>query len=349
MSLAITIQGEALDLEATQSAELVLSSPMPFAPGETLPGSYSLPFEALLTPRNRRMLRFPEQLDGASPMATDLPALLSIAGNTQPALLSVQSADPRRAQIYLLFDALGSLKEVPLRELDLGGERVLSTAIAESAVDNYLSTDPAVRSDWVLFPVAGMPRGLDVVSLSPALDPVANRLDSVGRFASVGPAAVYPRIDYLLGRIAARIGYTLVNRWQVTPELRGLVLWNSRLLFEQELDFAQGNEPGVSDAENVWGKVFDLRHHVPGLDLRHVPQGDRQCLQPGHRPKPRRPHDHHTAGGVLAERRRSELERLRRCGLQRQHRGRRPPQHSLPRYRRQIRRARILRRAARDP
>jgi hypothetical protein len=165
--------------------------------------------------------------------------------------LSIRSCTSTQARITVVSNPLSALKVVPINELDLGGDREIGNQAAMLA-HALATTNQPLNYDYVFAPV-----------LNPAFcseftgDPRC-RFQNYYAGGAFQVAHAYPalmpfvRVEYLLSRIFAGLEYTFQNFFQITPELRRLLLYNNRSLWGKE-----GDGSSVNLAETI-----NLQNHV---------------------------------------------------------------------------------------
>ena len=231
--ISVIIEGRALELQAGQQVELILNSPFPLGGDpDVVPGSYSLPFDVPLTPTNRELLGWPNVIDSAQQLPAGVPVTVGVGSQRRQARLGVQRATARVAQCYVVVAGLEGMKDMRLRDLDLGGALTLTPEIALTAAQRFHDRDTP-SPGWVMFPTYGAPRAIRPGRVGQEYS-VVNAFSNV--FESRFAASPFVRVDYLLRRIVESAGYSMANAWQVSEELRGLVLVSNRLTFDQPAD-----------------------------------------------------------------------------------------------------------------
>lgn len=195
-----------------------------------VPGSFSFPTDLDLTRRNKVLLDNPHLVtnsrnfrswQGCWIHADGIPLFFGT--------LTITNADTKKARIKIVANPMESLRNVEMRELDLGGDRTIADLLAHAKATTL---DP-LNDDYVFAPVFN-PDYLE-----------AGSADARGRWqnfwnlstdefevAEAYPALTpFPRIDYLLERIFVGIPFKFTNRFQTTDEMRRLLAYSSTSLW----------------------------------------------------------------------------------------------------------------------
>jgi hypothetical protein len=221
-------------------------------------GGYSFPVDIPLDDINRGVFGHVDRLDRSGTFVKDeycevwAEGVLLHVGKA-----TVRTAGPRRATLFMIFEEIKALGETMLTALDLGGVRNIGAdeaaklALADDTLANPLDHDfifapifnPAYRQLWIDgFPTAQQAR-------------FQNFWDGAdGGFEHYAVCAITPfvRLDYLLRRIFADAGYTLDNQWQITDELKQLLIYNN-------YNINSHSAPAIAS----WDEEINLINHVP--------------------------------------------------------------------------------------
>lgn len=202
-----------------------------------LPGSFSFPFSLPLTPLNRSLLGFPDRIDRASALLTKLDIQVLADGKELfPGVLTVREVSSGQAgeiRVDIVVNPLSSIKQIPLNELDLGGDRNLvdSAGVLADAKD---TTTAPLDFDYVYFPIWNR----DFLEADFNGDPRSwfqNFYNVTTQEFTVDddhPILMpFVRLEYLLNQIFANVDYTFQNRFQITDELRSICLYNNRSIW----------------------------------------------------------------------------------------------------------------------
>lgn len=246
--IGLRYRGELLDLNPNASLSFELNN-LVFSSSNSnsLPGSFSFPFEMPATAHNRLLLDFPDRIDNASPFLITgavevlFNGVVLFSGN-----LKVTEASAERIKVYIVANPLANMKSVPLNQLDLGGDRYIgSTNVLAHAKLTALSP---LDYDYIFFPIYN--RDFLTGEITNGWARWQNYYWTSANSFTVDhdhPALMpFVRLDYLLSRIFAATEYNFDNRFQVTDELKQIVLYNNRSMFTPD---------GLEDNIN-------LRNHV---------------------------------------------------------------------------------------
>lgn len=221
--ISVKIAGQSLDLSTDTRLELEMQNTV-FASADlgSLPGSYSLPFSAPATPRNRQILGYTDRLDAAAPLPRDLDfeffyeSKMLFRGKAK-----VEKATPAAFELSAVSDTITFSKDLKLSDLDLGGDRIIGDWAAHMKdtarfPDNY---------DYVFFPVsqnktsAGNELFINIFFVAG------------GNFTTGGTSSIiapFTRIEYLLNRLFEGATYSFVNGWQRDTESKRIVMLATR-------------------------------------------------------------------------------------------------------------------------
>ena len=161
--------------------------------------------------------------------------------------LRLISASSQSVRASVIVNPLSTLKTVPLNTLDMGGDRTFASEAALLSHAKDTTTDP-LDYDYIFFPVYNLAfldhetsekqRWMNWYNAeTPAFEPST---DAPGFMPFV-------RLEYVLEQMFAEEAYTFVNAWQTTDELRNIVLYNHKSLFN----------------DGALETTFDLQSHVP--------------------------------------------------------------------------------------
>lgn len=226
---------------------------------DVLPGSFTFPFDLPLTGRLRRQLSWPEVITNARPWAS-IPECWIYVHNTPLfyGTLSVQQAGPAKVRVNIVSKPVGSLKETPVSEVDLGGARFLVPYASWMAYANAIAENPD-NYNFVFTPVFNREgNNMGLASGNPGFvgSLFVNRYDEntetfVEDCAALAP---FPKLSYVLQQIFAFASedYVFINEFQDSRELRRLYLFNNSDIRISE----DGNEP-------IFPLSIDLKNHVP--------------------------------------------------------------------------------------
>ena len=226
---------------------------------DLLPGSYTFPFDLPLTGRLRRQLGWPDVITNARPWAS-IPECWIYVHNTPLfyGTLSVQQAGPAKVRVNIVSKPVGSLKDTPVSNVDLGGNRSLVPYASWMAYANTIAANPD-NYDFLFTPVYnrdGNNMGLVSGDPSYAGSFFVNWYDEstesfVSDCAAISP---FPKLSYVLQQIFAFASqeYQFTNEFQDGRELRRLYLFNN-----SDIRISQNG------AAPIFPLAINLQNHVP--------------------------------------------------------------------------------------
>lgn len=259
--IGIIVNDELLELYGKTRLELTLRNPA-FVGGDIdkIAGSYSLPITIPLTPKNTRLLNFPNVVENTAGLVTDVPCQLMYAGLTIfNGLLSVRSAEQGKAKLYIVFDASIELKNTRLTDLPLD---VLSfNTIAEALSAAKASASAPLSYNYAFFPVLNEDyfSAEDLPEIEQGGDAWPRRyqnyydVDTQQFISSEYQRSAMPfvRLDHIIEKIATATNNAITNNWQTTDELKALYCYNNTNLYA----------PGSTS----WALDWELANHVPDI------------------------------------------------------------------------------------
>lgn len=206
-----------------------------------LPGSFSFPFTLPLTYHNRQLLGFPDRIDRASALLTKINIQVMADDGVElfPGILTVREVSTGAAgeiRVDIVVNPLSSIKQTPLNELDLGGDRDFADEAAVLADAKDTTTAP-LDYDYVYFPVWNR-AFLEA-------DYNGNPKSWFQNFYNVNTEAFsvdhdhpafmpFVRLEYLLNQIFTNLDYTFENAFQITDELKKIAVYNNRSIWTDE-------------------------------------------------------------------------------------------------------------------
>lgn len=206
-----------------------------------LPGSFAFPFTLPLTLKNRQMLGFPDRIDRASALLTqiNIQVLADDGVELFPGILTVRgvsSGASGEIRVDIVVNPLTAIKTTPLNELDLGGDRVFADEAAILADAKATTLDP-LDYDYIYFPIwnrAFLEADFNGIKSS-WFQNFFNVTTQEFSVADDHPAMMpFIRLDYLFDKIFANVDYTFENKFQITDELRKIVVYNNRSIWTSD-------------------------------------------------------------------------------------------------------------------
>jgi len=269
--ISVSIYGQELDLYQNTQIEYVLNNPA-FVGGDIskFNGTYSLPFTIPLTPRNRRILRYPDRVDNHTRMVRDEPCQVFFDRKPDFSGLAtvkspVKSQAKHQAKMYIVQDNFKSFKDNSLRDLPLGEYEFDSSestlAHAKQTAENHLAFTHA------FFPVRN-PRmtddfeDLEVISGVPHhyINYYDYMEENFMNHPSQRSAAPFVRLDHLINIIGQVSGKAIVNNFALDDELKSLYLYGDRNIYTNTND-------EEDSSEYTWPTFFDLSQQLPDIKV----------------------------------------------------------------------------------
>lgn len=161
-----------------------------------------------------------------------------------------------RASLFIIINEATELAAINLVDVDMGGLRSIGADPAARTAHALATATSPQDHDYIFAPLYNQ-RYFETAITPPTGDKTnwQNWYDTdAAAFVedeAVVPAAMpFVRLDYLLTRIFREQGYTLDNQWQITDELRQIVLYNNYSIFT---------------TEGRWAEEILLANHVPDV------------------------------------------------------------------------------------
>jgi len=261
--LGIKIRDTFLSLYANTSLTFEKNHPIGIITDalDTIQGGYSFPIDIPLDDINTSIIGHLDRLDVDSILLQDEYCEVWIEGLLlEIGKANVKQCGPRTASLFMVFNELKDLSDVHLAALDYEGVRTIGTdaasrtAYADDTVENPMDHDfifaPVYNPNYSPFWNEGYPA-----------QPQRNyqnfySSDNDG-FEEIPISGITPfiRLDYLLNRIFQYQGFTLDNQFQLTDELKLILLWNNYNI--------NTHYQAVPDVASAWDNTVDLKNHVP--------------------------------------------------------------------------------------
>lgn len=202
-----------------------------------LPGQFSFPTEAPLTPWNEVELDYPHLVTNAANWKKYEGVWVELYGVPMfYGTLSIRSANPKRVSFTIVANPLSALKQVPLNTLDLGGDRVFADeaavlthakATALAPLDYDYVFFPVFNPDFIAHPDYSKPKSY----YQNFYDPATGAFQVDHDYPALMPFA---RLEYVLQQIFSGQEFFFQNRFQIVDELRKICLYNNRSLWTSE-------------------------------------------------------------------------------------------------------------------
>lgn len=235
--IGLRYKGEYLDVDPGASLSWEMNNLL-FSSSDSskLPGSFSFPFTLPATARNRALLNYPDRIDNAAPFLIEETVTLHNNGLVLfSGILKVTEASVEQIKVYIVVNPLNAVKQTPLNELDLGGDR---TFLSEAGLKAHAlnTAENPLEYDYVFFPVwnraylnddTGDPRRW----FQNWFNSTTQAFEVEHEFPAMMP---FVRLEYVLQQIFAGTDYAFENRFQINDELRKLCLYNNKSLWTAE-------------------------------------------------------------------------------------------------------------------
>jgi hypothetical protein len=217
---------------------------------EVLPGSFTFPVDLPASDLNRRLLNNP-QLEANAYNFREYPDTSIYCHGVEifRGTLKILSANRQKIKVTVVSAPLSKLKNVPLNELDLGGDRSVGDTATTLAFARSTAENP-LDHDFCFFPVLNdrFLGGQDNEDYRRNMQNHFN-VDTLQFEVGHGSPNFMPfvRADYVISRIFAGLEFGFQNLFAIDDERRKIYLYNNRSLWTAK---------GVLDP-------IDLRNHVP--------------------------------------------------------------------------------------
>lgn len=239
-----------------------------------LPGSFSFPVELPASPMNRRLLNFPDLVTSVSLPQPIENVWIYAAG--QPiflGILTIRSASERRILVNIVANPMANTKNTPLNELNLGGDRSIGANDTARLAHFKATLETPENYDYIFCPIYnnfffGEEKASPYVWQN-RWDSAAQDLLLTGETIDPGggnptytlppPIMPMPKVSYIIQQIVetSADGWTLVNNFQSTSEMKRLVLLSIFSIWEAPN--TAGNEPRLPDTINLQQHVSNTR------------------------------------------------------------------------------------------
>lgn len=216
-----------------------------------LQGSYTIPIDIPIE-GNASLLGRIDRLDMNAVLMQDEYCEVWVDGLPfRTGKATIKGATHQRAKMFIVFNEVKELSDLPLSSVDLGGDRIIGSNPEERTNHAYDTASDPLNHDYIFTPILNPRFSLDPLSVFSEKSNFQNfwnhDTDSFYEGAS-GNATPFIRIDYLLARIFRELGYTLDNQFQTTDELKLLLLYNNFSIYING---------------TTWSETINLTNHVP--------------------------------------------------------------------------------------
>ena len=196
-----------------------------------IPGSFSFPVSLPLSGRNAMLLDHPQLVHNSRRFSSIEGVWVYAYGSPMfQGTLRIQEASASTVRVSVVVNPFESLKNLPLNELDLGGDRTITPATHFTDMRN-IALAP-LSHDYAYFPVHNpdflQEDTADQRRLFQNYYDIAAGFQAAHAYPAITP---FVRVDYVLRQIFAGTDYTFSNRFQITNELRRLYLYNNQSIW----------------------------------------------------------------------------------------------------------------------
>jgi hypothetical protein len=273
MAFAVKIYGTYLDLLPDAQLSFEKNTELWTTGDPTVQvGSYSFPFDLPLTETNRYLLRFPERIDAYTTPQEIGDAVIYIGEGLSIGLpvftgkLYVKQPSNKSVSVFIVVNGLGNKKELKISEVDMGVFN-LGVPVDLKAVMDYAADNP-LDGDFVFFPVQNksLYYALSEVDPETDLEDYTYYNETINRYMAtgaddwwwnhvtntkwVGNLMIVPflRLEFALQKVVQGLGYTIVNDWLTTDELKSICIFNNK---------------SINDVEFRYKEIIRYNEHLP--------------------------------------------------------------------------------------
>lgn len=243
----VKIDGQFLDLFSNTGFDFQLTSPAYFGgSSDVIQNSLVFSVKVPNTPRNAALLRHAHHASNAYPfLEKEYAELWADGGLFFAGDLTVTEAAKDYFSFRLLINAASALKTLLLKELDF--ETAVDMGNTPLAFAKNTALNP-LTYNFIFFPVFNkkFAEKENAANVEPAY--FQNYYDVINQnFTTESPVTPFLRLDYILRKTFEKIGFSVVNRFQTTDELKRLVLYNN---YDARI-------------QTFYPSVLNLKNHVP--------------------------------------------------------------------------------------
>jgi len=145
--LELLISGQRVDLQP--GASITIDEESPVFDSSSIPGGFSYPFTLPVTPKNRRILDFPERLEKSGTMSIEQPFLLLSEGilRLSGTITVMEAGTEYKANLAVgTGDLASKIKDKKLADLDLGGVRTWEWKAEYKYPDDDFALAPVINT-----------------------------------------------------------------------------------------------------------------------------------------------------------------------------------------------------------
>lgn len=234
----IEINDTFLDFYPDTVLSFELNSPLYFGDdANEIQGSFMFSVNVPLSPGNRLLLQNPQLVDNARRFVKSVACGVWVEGVQlfQGTLDVVDSAE-RSVNVRVLINMLQPLKELQMNALNVGTFPVGRITTAELEAEMLATVQNPEAYNYVFVPVHNTAFFVTLSTFALAFDEFQNYYDLTTAAFSVqegGAVTPFLKLNYVLSRLFAHVGYTLNNDFQTTVELQQLLVYNAYTLFSK--------------------------------------------------------------------------------------------------------------------
>lgn len=223
--LELKVNHEALDLGP--DPQITIDEESPVFDKDSIPGGFAFPFSLPVTPRNRRILGFPERIEKSGPMSVEQPFQLFHSGLLRAAgtILVTDAGSEYKAHLKVATGDLSSkIKDKKLRDLDLGGTRTWEWKTEYKRPDDDFALAPIFNSKFY----TDTPYATDFSGNLFRINAYESGAfyHASDQFYAICP---FPFLSYLVQQIFATYGFQVVENILATdPDFADLIVFTNR-------------------------------------------------------------------------------------------------------------------------
>lgn len=237
--LELLINGESADL--LPDASITIDEESPVFDKDTIPGGYSYPFTLPVTPRNRRVLGFPERIEKSGSMSIEQPFQLFHLGKliTSGTITVTESGDSYKVNLMVgSGDLANKVKDKKLKNLDLGGVRNWQWKAEYKHPDDDFALAPIFNSKFY----TDTPFSVFFSNLHYRVNAYEHESFNIATGTVVFAITPFPYLSYIIKQIFSFAGMQIIENVLVTdPDFRDLVVYTIRDIGTWEMALGSGN------------------------------------------------------------------------------------------------------------
>lgn len=205
--------------------------------GDVIHSGYTFPIDVPLDSVNREIIGHVNRVDNDGVLMADEYCEVWVQGiMLYKGRATLERSKGNRASLFMTFNEVKLLADTSLSAIDLGGTREIGADEATRMAHLKATATTPLDHDYVFCPVLNPifntdPTGVETSFVSSHLQNEWDPEDEEFKEVGAGYASPFIRVDYLLRRIFQHMGYTLDNQFQITDELKLLLLYNNYSIY----------------------------------------------------------------------------------------------------------------------